>query len=77
MLSPICQKRILLIDSMLEARNIGMNQMNTAPDSWSLEHAEHKSYTKITNRADHSKPAEKSIWFEKKSIVNICKVVLL
>lgn len=33
---------------MLEARNIGMNQMNTAPDSWSLEHAEHKSYTKIT-----------------------------
>lgn len=61
---------------MLEARNIGMNQMNTAPDSWSLEHAEHKSYTKITNRADHSKPAEKSIWFEK-SIVNICKVVLL
>lgn len=77
MLSPICQKRILLIDSMLKARNIEINQMNTAPDSWSLDHGDHKSYTKITNGIDHSKPPDKSIWLEKKFIVNICKVVLL
>lgn len=61
MLSPICQKRILLIDSMLKPRDIGINQMNIAPDSWSLDHGDHKSYTKITNGVDHSKPADKSI----------------
>ena len=53
---------------MLKARNIEINQMNTAPDSWSLDHGDHKSYTKITNGIDHSKPPDKSIWLEKTSI---------
>lgn len=62
-------KRIHLIDTMPDAGNIGMNQTNTSPDSWSLAYGQHKSYTKITNVAGHSKLTDTPIQFEKKCIV--------
>lgn len=38
-------------------------------------YGQHKSYTKITNVAGHSKLTDTPIQFEKKCIVNICKLV--